>query len=934
MFNLVINMNKRKSLFQFKKPIFLIAIGATCALLILFGTKQERTIDFNTEVKPIINTKCISCHGGVKSQGEFSLLFREEALAVTESGKPAIIPGDPDHSEMIRRLTVEDPEERMPYKHEALSSDEINTLREWVKQGAVWGDHWAYVAVKNVIPPKPRYWLWGLIPASKPKWIKNDIDYFIYDKIQIQKLEPSPEADKAALLRRVSLDLIGIPASEQLAKRFLKSDDERAYEELVDSLLISPRFGERWTSVWLDIARYADTKGYERDGGRNVWRYRDWLINAFNDDKPYDEFITEQLAGDLMPNPTDNQYIATVFHRNTMTNDEGGTENEEFRTAAVLDRVNTTLEGLMSTTFGCVQCHSHPYDPFKHEEYYKMAAFFNNTRDEDTFADYPLLRHYDEMDRGKLDSIVDWVNNNGSKQKANEVNTFLKTWQPAINSIQADNFVNSELSDTKWLLFRNHGSARLPTVDLTKKTQLMFRYTGYLPGGIWKIHLDRINGTVLTTIPVSQTNGWEIATVDIPFTEGIHDLYFTYSNPNLTNPDQGGLLFDWFYFTTPLPGRDRNGFVQIQNAYWQLMNRNVSTTPIMMDNPSAMKRVTNVFERGNWLVKGEIVEADVPNSLNPMPENAPRNRLGLAMWMTDKSNPLTSRTMVNRLWEQLFGVGLVETMEDMGTQGATPIHVELLDYLSYKFMFDYKWSVKQVLKEIVLSATYRQDARVSNELLEKDPLNKFYARGMRVRLSAEQIRDQALAISGLLSPKMLGPSVMPWQPEGIWMSPYNGATWKKSDGEDQYRRGLYTYWKRTAPYPSMVTFDGATRDLCSTQRIRTNTPLQALVTLNDAVYLEAAKHFALLMRNKTLNKKNAKDIISKGYELMMFKSIDEKRLSAFMKLYDDALQQYRKDQKKVKALIGSTTEEDSDETAALILVANAMLNMDELITKN
>jgi hypothetical protein len=926
-------MNKHLSFLKYRKSILIATICAGCALVVLLTTKQH-TVDFNTEVKPIINTSCISCHGGVKSQAEFSLLFREDALAVTESGKPSIIPGDPGNSEMIRRLTLDDPEERMPYKHEKLSSKEIKTLREWVKQGAVWGDHWAYVPVEKVEPPKPKGWLWGLIPASQPKLVKNNIDYFIYDKIQKEKLKPSPEADKASLLRRVSLDLIGLPASESVTKSFLESQDESAYEVLVDSLLASIQFGERWTSVWLDIARYADTKGYERDDGRNVWRYRDWLINAFNEDKPYDVFITEQLAGDLMPNPTDDQYIATVFHRNTMTNDEGGTDNEEFRTAAVLDRVNTTFEGLMSTTFACIQCHSHPYDPFKHEEYYEVAAFFNNTRDEDTYADYPVLRHYKEEDYGKLDSIVNWVNNYGTKEKAKEVNTFLKTWQPAINSLVADNLVNSELNDTKWLRFRNNGSARLPAVDLTNKSQLMFRYASYLPGGIWKIHLDKPDGVVLKTILPEQTNGWEIITTDIPLTKGVHDLYLSYTNSNLKNPDQGGLQFDWFYFSNPLPGKENTGFDKIEKSYWQLMNARVSSTPIMMDNPKDMHRETNVFERGNWLVKGEKVEPGVPASLNPMPEGAPKNRLGLAMWMTDKQNPLTSRTMVNRLWEQLFGVGLVETMEDMGTQGAIPTHRELLDYLSYKFMYDYEWSMKKVLKEIVLSATYRQDAKTSKELLEKDPLNRFYARGVRVRLSAEQIRDQALALSGLLSHKMYGPSVMPWQPEGIWMSPYSGAVWQKSEGEDQYRRGVYTYWKRTAPYPSMVTFDGATRDLCSTQRIRTNTPLQALVTLNDSVYLESAKHFAFLMRSECSDQKDMKNVISKGYEIALLKTIDQQRLNSFMKLYEDALRQYKNDAKKTTAMLGEENKKEGAETAALILVANAMLNMDELITKN
>ncbi|MGH2623204.1 MAG: DUF1549 domain-containing protein, partial [Sphingobacterium sp.] len=547
---------KRFTILNYKKSILLATICIGCALIVFFTTKQH-TIDFNTEVKPIINASCISCHGGVKSSGEFSLLFREEALAVTESGKPSIIPGDPDHSEMIRRLTLDDPQERMPQKHERLPDDQIETLREWIKQGAVWGDHWAYVPLQKVEPPVEKGNLWGLIPASKPAWIRNNVDYFIYDKLKQQDLQPAPQADNATLLRRVSLDLTGLPAGESLTKKFLQSTSEHAYEELVDSLLASPTFGERWATVWLDIARYADTKGYERDGDRNVWRYRDWLIRAFNQDKPYDEFITEQLAGDLLPNPTDDQYIATVFHRNTMTNDEGGTDNEEFRTAAVLDRVNTTFEGLMSTTFSCIQCHSHPYDPFKHEEYYEVAAFFNDSRDEDTYDEYPLLRHYEQTDLAKLDSIVSWVENNGSTQQADKVNTFLKTWQPAINSIAADKFVNSDLNDTKWLMFRNNGSARLAAVDLSQKTQLMFRYAGYLPGGVWRIHLDSPTGALLKTIPVEQTNGWQIASTDIPETKGVHDLYLSYTNPNLTNPDQSGMQFDWFHFSSALPGEDK-----------------------------------------------------------------------------------------------------------------------------------------------------------------------------------------------------------------------------------------------------------------------------------------------------------------------------------------------------------------------------------------
>jgi len=366
--------------------------------LIYYFSSSSETIDYNTQVKPIFNKKCIACHGGVKAKSNFSLLFREDALKPAKSGKYPIVPGYPGKSEMIRRITNNDPDERMPYKHEPLTKEEISTLRKWIKQGAEWGEHWAYVPVK-----KPN------LPEIKNKWVRNEIDQFIYQKLDEEKLKSSPEADKPTLLRRASLDLIGMPAEESIAKKYLNDNSDKAYEDLIDNLLSSKRYGEKWTSMWLDLARYADTKGFEKDPGRNIWPYRDWLIRAFNDDEPYNQFLIEQLAGDLLPDPTDAQYIATGFHRNTVTNDEGGTDNEEYRTAAVLDRVNTTWTGLMSTTFGCVQCHSHPYDPIRHDEYYKFMAFFNNSRDVDSEEDYPLLRHYEKEDSIEALRIKEWL---------------------------------------------------------------------------------------------------------------------------------------------------------------------------------------------------------------------------------------------------------------------------------------------------------------------------------------------------------------------------------------------------------------------------------------------------------------------------------------------------------------------------------------------
>jgi mono/diheme cytochrome c family protein len=890
-------------------------------LLVSYLYWPSDKIDYNTQVKPIFNKKCIACHGGVKQKAGFSLLFREEALGNTESGRPAIIPGNPDESELIRRITETDPEERMPYKHEPLSKGEIEILTQWIKQGAEWGEHWAYLSVKD----EP-------VPGITNQWIRNDIDNFILNKLQAEKIQPSSQADKPTLLRRVSLDLTGLPPEKSVASKFLNDTSDLAYENLVNELLASPTYGERWTSLWMDLARYADTRGYEADRSRTIWKYRDWLIKAFNDDKPYNEFLEEQMAGDLMPNPDDAKYIATAFHRNTMTNDEGGTENEEFRTAAVLDRVNTTWSALMGTTFNCVQCHSHPYDPFKHEEYYKFVAFFNNTRDEDTQAEYPVLRQYSGTDSLKLLQVKDWLTKNISPEKGNEYYTFLKTWQPTINSLLCDEFKNAALISSWHAGLRNQGSCRLQNVTLDNRNQLMVRYTSQYEGGQWSIYLDSLNGRLLKTIPISNTkNEWKILTTDLPLVSGTRNLYFKYYNPSIKSLDETGVMFEWFQFGQNFPGKGKTDFDVAYKNFNELMYSKVEATPILIENNQEQLRATHVFERGNWLVKGDEVTPEVPQIMNPMDISAPKNRLGLAMWLTDKKNPLVARTMVNRLWEQLFGFGLVETLEDFGTQGIAPTHKELLDHLSWQFMNDFDWSLKKLLKEMVMSATYRQDSKTNDELIRKDPENKLYARGPRIRLSAEQLRDQALVVSNLISKKMYGKSVMPYQPDGIWRSPYNGDKWMMSKGEDQNRRALYTYWKRTAPYPSMLTFDGGAREVCVTQRIRTNTPLQALTTLNDSTYFVMAQSFAFQMQLLEFN--DVKKQIQKGYESMLFKPISDNRLNALVELYSKSMITFAKDKKAAHEIVGEGRTA-TPETAALVVVANAMLNLDEWVNKN
>lgn len=912
-----------------KNYLFILS-GAILAVgsYLLFFTHAP--VDYNTAVKPILNQKCISCHGGVKKKGGFSLLFREEALSPTASGKPAIIPGDAKNSDMIQRLHLSDPEERMPYREEPLSEEEISILTRWIDEGANFGTHWAYKPVQQQKLPSGGFW--GLFSKQQV----SPIDRFVDQKLDEIGLERSPEADKRTLLRRVSLDLIGIPAPENLAQKFLNDQTAKAYENLVDDLLASPAYGERWTALWLDLSRYADTKGYERDYIRSIWRYRDWLIKSFNQDKPYDQFLIEQLAGDLLPDPSDEQFIATAYHRNTMNNDEGGTDNEEFRTAAVIDRVNTTWETLMGTSFACVQCHSHPYDPFRHEDYYRFMAYFNNSRDEDTYDEYPLLREFRPEEQARFDSVMQWVKQKGNPEQYQFFKRLLKTGQQCINSITADSMVNAALEDTKFLRLRKKGSARFNKIDFSAKPIMIIRYRNPVDKGMLSIRLDDAGSIPVKQVSMDKTkDGWNLISITMPESvTGKHDVYFQYDSKLLKKAEENGMVMDWFLMSPAFPNDGTPATTIHQNLFVRVLNKpDAEMTPIMMDNPDYMKRKTHVFERGNWLLKTKEVEPGLPEIFVRDNEIKYRNRYGLALWMTDKKNPLTARTMVNRLWEQLFGQGLVETLEDLGSQGAIPTHPELLDHLSYEFMHTDNWSIKKSLKRMVMSATYRQQSNLTPEMKEKDPLNKYYARAPRVRLTAEQVRDQALAVCGVLSPKMYGPSVMPYQPEGIWSSPYNGLNWKTSEGEDQYRRAIYTYMKRTGPYPSMINFDGSAREVCLTRRIRTNTPLQALTLLNDSTYWDISVRLA----QQTLNnsKRDYSKAIATSYEKATGAPINPEKLNLLKTLYQNSLMKLGNDTTRVKTMLADSIYRNGQkELAAMAVVTNAILNLDEVITKN
>lgn len=891
---------------------------------------QTARIDFNRQIRPILNNNCLSCHGGVKKNGGLSMLFQEEALAPAKSGKHAIVPFHPEQSELLHRITHHDPEERMPPEADPLPEEDIQLLSKWIEQGAEWDTHWAYQALPAQVD----------VPNSRSSWVRNDIDRFVLQQLREQDLSPSEEADPATLLRRLSMDLTGLPPTMDDIQRFSEEKDrDQAYEQAVDHYLSSPHFGEKWASMWMDLARYGDSQGYQKDPARNIWRWRDWVIHAFNEDMPFDQFTIEQLAGDLLPTPTDHQLLATAFHRNTMNNDEGGTDNEEFRVSAVIDRVNTTFEIWQGTTMGCVQCHSHPYDPYKHEEFYRLYAFFNNTADADLPSEFPTKDLMSPAQEQTVSQIIDWIADRDSiafeSNQSSLVADKQTVWShsPLQFAVSCDpcGKARSRVGDGLEYMRRIPSGTTLAykQIDIQNSDSLFLQYlTGQASGQV-QIYLDRPGGQLLGTISFPHTKGWygqsamgwaEVG-IPIPLLSGTHDLYFTFSS------EKKGAVCDFFSFYLQPSKKEAS---KLRHHYQQLAIQGAGKTPIMQELDSANRRESHIFERGNWLVHGDIVEPDVPHMLNPLPSEYPSNRLGLAKWLVHEDNPLTSRVIVNRFWEQIFGIGLVETLEDFGTQGEKPSHPELLDWLAANFMHKQAWSVKQLLKEIVLSATYRQSSAVSPELQQQDPANRYLARGPRVRLSAEQIRDQALAVSGLLDRKMYGPSVMPPQPDGVWQVIRNVMRWIPSEGGNRYRRTLYTYWRRSSPYPTMMTFDAPSREFCVSRRVRTNTPLQALASLNDTTFVEAAQSLAQRMYQE--GGSTAQEQLEYGYQLATQHSPTSAKSEALEQFYSQIMDHYQQQPEEMQALLHDT-DNPSAEFASLVNVANVILNLDEVITK-
>lgn len=858
-------------------------------------------ISFNEDVRPILNQNCLPCHGGVKANGGFSLLFKSEAFAVNNSGKPAIIKGSARKSELYQRIIHQDPELRMPLDANPLSEEDISVLKKWIDQGAQWEEHWAY--------QKP------VVPSGIPKE-QHPIDFFVKRKLEEQGLTPSAKADLETLVRRLSFDLIGLPPQKEWLNQMQSG---LSYEEMVDALLASPSFGEKWASMWLDLARYSDTKGYEKDPHRNIWRYRDWVVSAFNEDMPLDSFTIRQLAGDLLESPSADDLIATAFHRNTMTNTEGGTDDEEFRVAAVVDRLNTTYEVWQGTTMSCVQCHSHPYDPIRQEDFYGSYAYFNQTLDADLDLEVPVLEIYPPEVHAEMKKLIEDISALSPRALpvfSNDPYSLKQHIFPLIMPYDAADFENVSFygdgSVTNWIYNLQSMTGKrfrfsFPEIPLEGLRAIKFQYESKGGDAAIEIRARGAEGEVLN-----------YSLFDIPINgRGEHEVVF--SRDNLSGK---GLFFEIINTTGKIPegmviirGMEleydspsffAEGAREKKNQLMALRRQKGDRTPVMRSKTKDYERVNRLFVRGNWLALGDTVVPGVPVAMNQGRE-APSDRLEFAQWLVDGDNPLTSRVMVNRFWQEIFGRGLVVTSEDFGTMGEEPSHPDLLDYLAVEFSDTYQWSVKKLLKHIVMSQTYQQDSKVEGSE-QMDPDNKWLSRGPRIRLTAEQIRDQILAVSGLLYDTLGGPSVMPYQPEGIWQSVYSGAQWTLSEGRNAYRRALYTYHKRTSPYPNMITFDAPSREFCVSRRITTNTPLQALALLNDPAFYEAAEHFGNTMEKQ--GKGNLEAALRYGYRKALYQEPDEEEIQILLELCQNA-----------------------EAEKPLTLAANVLFNLDGFLTK-
>jgi hypothetical protein len=994
---------------------------------------------FAAEVRPLLAARCYRCHGPDLQQNGLRLDSLAAVLKGSDSG-PVVVPGSSAKSRLVRRLLSQE-RPAMPYGGPPLAANQIAAIRKWIDAGAPGPDS---AALLPVAPPK-LHWSYvkpvrPALPSVNSAWVRNPIDRFILSRLKQEGLQPSPEASKTTLLRRVYFDLIGLPPSPAQIDAFLADRSPKAYEHAVDQLLASPQYGERWARPWLDLARYADSNGYEKDNLRVAWTYRDWVIKALNANMSFRQFTIEQIAGDMLPTPSTDQLIATGFHRNTLLNEEGGVDPEEYYWYELVDRTNTTASVWLGSTLGCAQCHNHKFDPFTQKDYYRFLAFFSHN-------DYTTVGSLNE--KHASEPVLE-LPTPEQTEKAAQIRARIAEWRkaldtetPELQSAQAAWEVSTRQQESQWVVLKpktalslggatlsinedgsvvasgknaqadtysleidvpadsisalrlevlndpslpHNGPGRLQdgnfflsdfdveahtggaSIPITfKKVVASDQQDGYGAARIlikepgvhgWSINPDAPYGTphrfavFSPEKPVALSAAgslsiqlkhimrhaapsigrFRISITSQPDADAIAQLPARLwpildVAPDHRTPDQVTALAAGYRAISPLLDPARK---QIADADAELKKLGIVTALIMRERTPYIRPVTFMRQRGSFLSKGDQVDADVPSALNPLPPGVTPNRLALADWLVSPDNPLTARVAVNRFWETIFGRGIVETTEDFGTQGDLPSHPELLDWLAVEFM-DSGWDMKALIRLIVTSAAYRQDSKASPALIAKDPYNRLYARGPRFRFEAETVHDAALSASGLLSSKMFGPSVFPYQPDGIWDVPYSSDKWTPSTGEDRYRRSLYTFVRRSAPYPSLSTFDAPSREFCTVRRVRTNTPLQALTTLNDPFFMDAAR--ALATRMKTEGGSDDSSWIRYGFRLVTSRPPTAAELAGTLAYQHEQAARFAADFKAAAAVLGMKDGVPDPELAALTVTANVLLNLDEALTK-
>ncbi|MFK7776825.1 MAG: PSD1 and planctomycete cytochrome C domain-containing protein [Gimesia sp.] len=1041
-------------------PVFM--LGATFVSLFAEEKKKpdqapvESKIDFNRDIRPILSNNCFFCHGPDEEHREADLRLDTKAGAFEhKDGIAALVPGKPEESSLIERILSTDADEKMPPADsgKTLNPEEIDLIKRWVQQGAEWQEHWAYIKPERAPMPV----------VKQVKWPRNEIDYFVLSRLEKVGISPAKEASRQTLIRRLYLDLLGLPPSAVEVDAFVKSKDPQAYEKLVDRLLASPQNAERMTLKWLDLARYADTNGFSIDGGRHMWLWRDWVIDSFYKNKPFDQFITEQIAGDLLPNATSWQKVATGFNRNHMITHEGGTIPQENLVNYAVDRVKTTSEVFLGLTMGCAQCHNHKYDPITMKDFYQFFAYFNNLDDKGldgnlginagpklkaktelffTATELKTLEQEVTQLQSKLkhpnaNKFVEWENQ--ARQEISQLGKGLKLHDLEVLKVSAPNARTGFEVSKKGHVIGLTPNGRSPSISLKVKPgveklnglRIVFYPNEKLPeGGLGHGSKASFHGSFMltsfaasgTTVPSDQVDLYSMFKVakitasaahpDYPAEDCLDPRDHTGWSPALKNKSQQHLTvtFDQPYETKDSPyisvmlvwgdGKFKYGqklfagdykiygisgvddetnipqaiqailtvdqkkrsakqiaalklyyskvAPEFKNIHYQLQNlkarRQMLTDEFetMVMNTAKKPRDTFILNRGQYDQPTVKVSTGVPGFLPALQEKAPANRMALAQWMTSRENPLTTRVAVNRFWEILFGQGIVSTTADFGSQGASPSHPLLLDWLSVEF-YEHAWDVKHIMRKILLSATYRQASQGTPQLWKEDPQNRLLARGARFRLQAEAIRDATLKVSGLLVERVGGASVNPYQPEGLWRevshygsSPATAQVFVQDHGENLYRRSMYTYWKRTVPPPNMQTFDAPNREICLVSRARTNTPLQSLVLLNDVQFVEASRKYAERIMNE-----GGQDIETRirfAFQEALGRLPESWELETAKGTYSREFKNYQQNPKAAQALL-SQGESDRDESlapaevAAWTTVASMIFNTYEFMTR-